>query len=127
MIRSRKNILLVDDSRIQQKMLRSLLEREGYKLFVSETVSEGLKILGTEDVGIVLVDFYLAGINNGTALVNKIRKYGVDVEIYAISGSEDSSRELLEAGCNGILSKDPSEIRKFIISITGGAGSLPPG
>ncbi len=118
MIRSRNSILLVDDSKIQQKILRSLLEKEGYKLFVSDTVSEGLMILGSEGVGIVLVDFYLAGINNGTAMVNKIRKYGVDVEIYAVSGSEENSRELLDAGCDGVLPKDPKVIRNFILSVT---------
>lgn len=118
MVRSRKSILLVDDSKIQQKILRSLLEKEGFKFFVSDTVSEGLRILGSEDVGIVLVDFFLAGINNGTAMVNKIRKYGVEVEIYAVSGSEENSRELLDAGCDGVLTKEPAVIRNFILSIT---------
>lgn len=118
-MRSRNNILLVDDSKIQQKILKSLLDKEGFTLFISETVSGGLKILGSENIGVVLVDFFLAGINDGTALVNKIRKYKVDVRIYAISGSEDNSRELLAAGCDGILSKDPAEIRDFLVSYRG--------
>jgi CheY-like chemotaxis protein len=112
-----KNILLVDDSKIQQKMLKSLLEKEGYKLFISDTVSEGLKIIGTEIIDLVLIDFYLAGINDGTALVKKVRKYGFDIPVYAISGSEENSRGLLASGCNGVLSKDPAEIKKFILSL----------
>ncbi|HOP62657.1 MAG TPA: response regulator [Spirochaetota bacterium] len=115
----RKNILLVDDSKVQQKILKSLLEKEGYTLFISENVSGGLRIIGTEDIGLVLIDFYLAGINDGTALVNKIRKYGVDIPVYAISASEENSRELLAAGCDGVLSKDPQEIKKFILSLDG--------
>ena len=112
-----KNILLVDDSKIQQKMLKSLLEKEGYTLFIADKVSEGLKIIGTVEISLVLIDFYLAGINDGTALVNKLRKYGFNVPVYAVSGSEENSRELLAAGCNGVLTKDPAEIRNFIISL----------
>jgi len=112
-----KNILLVDDSKIQQKMLESLLEKEGYALFIADKVSEGLKIIGSEKIDLVLIDFYLAGINDGTALVNKVRKYGFNTPVYAISGSEDNSRELLASGCNGVLSKDPLEIKNFILSL----------
>ncbi len=112
-----RNILLVDDSKIQQKILKSLLEKEGYTLFISDTVSEGLKIIGTEIIDLVLIDFYLAGINDGTALVKKVRKYGFDIPVYAISGSEENSRDLLAAGSNGVLSKDPAEIRNFILSL----------
>lgn len=114
MERDKTKILIVDDSRIEQTLLKSALAKSGFKLFFAETVSEALKLLGTENIGIVLVDFFLAGINDGTALVNKIRKYRVDVKIYAISGSEETSNALLEAGCDGILQKDPLLIRKFL-------------
>lgn len=120
---SLKNILLVDDSKIQQKMLKSLLEKEGYALFIAEKVSEGLRIIGSEKISLVLIDFYLAGINDGTALVNKVRKYGFDIPVYAISGSEENSRELLAAGCNGVLSKDPLEIKNFILSLRDSASA----
>lgn len=110
-----KNILVVDDSRIEQKMLKSVLEKEGFKVFQAPTVSDGFQILGSEDIGIVLVDFYLAGINTGTALVQKIRRYRVDVKIYSISSSDDSNMELLTAGCDGVIPKDPCEIRNFLL------------
>ena len=113
-MRSRQNILVVDDSKVEQKLLKSLLEKEGFNVFVAPTVSEGLFILGNNDVGIVLVDFYLAGINTGRALVDKLKKYKIDVLIYAISSSEENSRELLNAGCNGIIPKDPITIKQFI-------------
>ncbi len=116
-MRNKNKILLVDDSKIEQVMLKAILLRDGITVYVSDTVSEGLKIIGTEDVGLVLIDFYLAGINNGTALVNKIRKYGIDIPVYAISGSEDKNSELLSAGCTGVLPKDPFEIKKFILSL----------
>lgn len=122
-MRNINNILLVDDSRINQAMLKSLLGREGFNVYAADTVSEGLKIIGTEDIGIVFIDFYLAGINNGTALVSKLRKYGVDIPVYAISGSEENSRALLSAGCDGILSKDPREIKRFILSLKNGNSS----
>lgn len=116
-MRNRKNILLVDDSKIEQVMVKSILQKSGYTVFTAEKVSEGLLIIGTEDIGIVLVDFYLAGYANGAMMVSKIRKYRIDVLIYAISSSPDTSRELLESGCDGILSKNPAEIKKFLLQV----------
>ena len=113
-MKKNKNILVVDDSKILQKLLKTLLEKDGFSIFSAPTVSEGLYILGNEDIGIVLVDFYLAGINTGAAMVEKIRKYKVDVKIYSISSSYENSQELLNAGCDGILSKDPKDIQKFL-------------
>ncbi len=113
-MKNRKKILVVDDSKIEQKMLKTLLEKEGFTVYSAPTVSEGLYLLGNEDIGVVLVDFYLAGINTGAAMVHKLRRYKVDVKIYAISSSDDSSRELLDAGCDGIISKDPKLIKKFL-------------
>jgi len=125
-MRNRKNILIVDDSKIEQVMLRSKLQKEGYTVYTAETVSEGLAVLGMEDVGIVLVDFYLAGYNNGAAMVKKIRRYRVDVLIYAISSSQDTSRELLDSGCDGILSKNPSEIVEFLLGQNSSAQDISP-
>jgi CheY-like chemotaxis protein len=114
-MKNRKNILVVDDSKIEQKMLKNLLEKEGFNVFVAPTVSDGFQILGSEDIGVVLVDFYLAGINTGAAMVQKLRRYKVDVKVYSISSSDESSLELLNAGCDGIISKEPKEIRKFLV------------
>jgi CheY-like chemotaxis protein len=114
-MKNRKNILVVDDSKIEQKMLKNLLEKEGFNIFVAPTVSDGFQILGSEDIGVVLVDFYLAGINTGAAMVQKLRRYKVDVKVYSISSSDDSSLKLLNAGCDGIISKEPKEIRKFLL------------
>lgn len=113
-MKNRKKVLVVDDSKIEQKMLKTLLEKDGFTVYSAPTVSEGLYILGNEDIGVVLVDFYLAGINTGAAMVEKLRKYKVDVKIYSISSSDESSRELLNAGCDGIISKDPRVIKKFL-------------
>ncbi len=113
-MKNRKNILVVDDSKIEQKMLKTLLEKDGFKVFLAPTVSDGFQILGNEEIGVVLVDFYLAGINTGAAMVQKLRRYKVDVKIYSISSSEDTRDELLHAGCDGIISKDPHEIKKFL-------------
>lgn len=116
-MRNRNNILVVDDSKIEQVMLKSVLSKSGFTVFTAEKVTQGLLILGTEDIGIVLVDFYLAGYANGSALVAKIRKYKVDVLVYAISSSPETSMELLESGCDGIISKNPAEIKEFLLGI----------
>lgn len=109
-----KNILIVDDSRIEQKMLKASLEKDGFNVYAASSVSEGFSLAGKVHIDIILVDFYLAGINDGTALVKKLRRYGLHVKIYAISSSHESSRELLDAGCDGIISKDPGDIKKFL-------------
>jgi CheY-like chemotaxis protein len=113
-MRNRKKILVVDDSRVEQKLIQNFLEKEGFTIFIAPTVSEGLYILGNNDIGVVLVDFYLAGINTGKALVDKLKKYNIDVLIYAISSSEENNRELFDAGCNGIIPKDPKKIQQFL-------------
>ncbi len=113
MERKRKNILIVDDSRVKQYLIKSLLEKKGYSVHCADTVSSASKIIGTMDIGTVLVDFTLAGYNNGIVLVKKIKHYNVNVNIYAISSTAEYNEQLLAAGCNGIISNDVAAIKNF--------------
>lgn len=112
-MRKKNSILVVDDSKVDQKLFKTFLEKEDYNVFTASTVSEGLFLLGNDDIGIALVDFDLAGLNTGKALVEKLKKYKVDVTIYAISYSEENSIELLNCGCNGIIPKNSKLLNSF--------------
>ncbi|HPS58856.1 MAG TPA: response regulator [Spirochaetota bacterium] len=95
-MRNRKNILIVDDSKIEQAILKSALQKSGFNVFKAEKVSDASAIIGMQNAGIVLVDFYRAGFGKGSDLVSKIRKYNVDVLVYAISSSPDTNKKLLD-------------------------------
>jgi CheY-like chemotaxis protein len=116
-MRDRKNILIVDDSRVVCKIIESFLTKNSYKVEVASSVSEASRVIGHTDVGVVLIDYELSGINEGSVLIEKIKKYGFDLKIFAISSSDSSNEKMRNSGADGFLSKDPKLILKTLNSI----------
>lgn len=73
MIFKDKSILVIDDEDKLRSLLSRILGLEGYRVLQSATAKEGLKILETEDIQVVLCDVKLPDIN-GIELTEKIKK-----------------------------------------------------
>jgi two-component system NtrC family response regulator len=73
-------VLIIDDEKKLCGLLARIIELEGFKVFQAFTGKEGLKILKTEDVLVVLSDVKLPDYN-GVELVSEIKKVNPVIEV----------------------------------------------
>ena len=80
-----RRVIVVDDEKNIRRMLRMVLEGEGYTVEVLESAEELLPRLGQGRVDVVMLDVRLPGMDGLTAL-EKIRAEHNDVNVIMISG-----------------------------------------
>jgi sigma-B regulation protein RsbU (phosphoserine phosphatase) len=113
---SRRAILVVDDSRVQRRILTASLRRWGYDVIEADSGGEALAVLKERQIDIVLSDWMMPGMD-GPDLCRAFRNlqrdhYGYFILLTSKSGKEDVARGL-DVGADDFLSKpvSPSELR----------------
>ena len=81
-------ILVVDDQDETLLSLRSLLERDGYRVLTASCGDDALTVLKENEVHLLLVDYFMPRMN-GAQLVREIRAFDPYVQI------------ILQTGCSG--------------------------
>lgn len=76
----RDSVLIIDDEKKLCSLLARIIELEGFKVFQTHTAKEGLKVLKTEDILVVMSDVKLPDYN-GVELVKEIKKLKPAVEV----------------------------------------------
>ncbi len=77
-----KKILIVDDSRSMQSILRDMLEKDGYtNIFVASSGSEAVDIAKRETPALILLDIIMAGTNG----MEVLRTLGQTLPIIVVS------------------------------------------
>ena len=112
-----ERILIVDDERAFAKMLRAMLENEGY---VVETCHDGeaaLDLLARERFDLVLSDIKMPKIG-GLELLRALEENGVDTTVVVMSayGSVDTAIEAMKLGAYDYVSK-PFKKDEVILTI----------
>ena len=79
------SILIIDDEIQIRKMLRQILEKEGYKIFTASNGQEGLKIFKNNPTDLVITDLIMPE-KEGIELILELRRDYPDTKIIAISG-----------------------------------------
>jgi two-component system nitrogen regulation response regulator NtrX len=79
------SILIIDDEPGIRRTLSSILEDEGYTVYVAEDAVLGLEILGEKPVNLVFLDVLLPRLG-GIEALERIRKNWPGVEVVVISG-----------------------------------------
>jgi DNA-binding response OmpR family regulator len=64
-------ILCVDDEENQLALRKLMLERAGYRVLTAESPAEAIALFGSDTVDLVIVDYYMPGMN-GLALAREI-------------------------------------------------------
>ncbi|MBA3718587.1 MAG: response regulator [Actinobacteria bacterium] len=82
-------VLIVDDERLIQQLLSSVLEREGHSATVAGSVPEARGHLEKDDFDLVVCDVDMPG-ESGFDLVRSMRSRGSDTPIVMMSGIEDA-------------------------------------
>lgn len=98
-----KKILIVDDNRLSREVYREALEKEGYKIVLAADGKEGLDIVNTEKVDLILLDLVMPGID-GYGFLNIIKSQPTTkyLPVIVLTGRE-SEEEIAEARKLGAL------------------------
>ncbi|TAF09151.1 MAG: response regulator [Flavobacteriia bacterium] len=101
-----KNILLVEDNKINQMITQKMLERKGISCVIIDNGEEAIENVKTNNYDLILMDVHLPGIN-GTEATTEIRKFNNTVPIIALTAiSLNENREmLLSYGMNEVITK----------------------
>lgn len=84
-LRAINRILVIDDEDPFRKMLRSMLENEGYKVFEASCGEEGCRIYSNQVVDLVITDIVMNGIS-GIETALEIKENYPDARFIVISG-----------------------------------------
>ena len=112
-----KQILLVEDNKINQMVIRKMLENKKMICSVAETGEEGVELAKNKNYDLILMDIHLPGISGTTATEN-IRIFDKETPIVALTAiSLDENREmLLSFGMNEVITKpfNPEDFYRVI-------------
>ena len=109
-----KNILIVEDNKINQMITKRMLENRGLKCKILDNGEDCVTLLKSEhDFDLILMDVHLPGIN-GTIATQQIREFNKTIPIIALTAiSLNENREMLISyGMTDVLTK-PFEPKKF--------------
>lgn len=114
-----KRILVVDDSRIIIKVLRNILEAEGYLVITAFNGLEALRVAIQEKPDLIITD-YLMPEMDGVALTKKLKsqlstRY-IPIIMLTAKSEMDSEVKGIEAGADDYLTK-PVNPKRFLLRV----------
>lgn len=98
-----KRILVVDDDPAIRRIMRAMLATRGYEVGEAESGEDALKLIGSENYDLVLVDINLPGIS-GFEVCREVR-INSEMIIVLMSSGEENRNKALRAGANDYLRK----------------------
>ena len=107
-------LLIVDDETRILSALRRTLRREGYEILTAESVSEGLRILGSREVDLVLTDQKMPGMSGLEFLAQVADRYPSVARLLITGWPEEIPRDQIELlGIRALIPKpwDDQELR----------------
>ncbi|MBI5634343.1 MAG: response regulator [Nitrospirae bacterium] len=116
---SGKLILVIEDNEKNMKLMRDLLQYEGYEILEADTAEEGLRLAGEYLPALTLMDIGLPGMNGFEAL-KRLRASsataGIPVIAVTASVMTQDHQKITEAGFDGHQRK-PINIDEFLEAV----------
>ena len=107
-ITDRPCILIVDDERINQTLLKGILSRNGYELLLASSGEEALAILQQTTPDLVLLDVIMSPLS-GFDVLRSIRETHRDTELPVVMVTAEADRQIIidafREGANDYLTK----------------------
>lgn len=119
---ARRTILVVDDFDDTRLLLRTWLERKGFRVVEAENGNQAVAKAEDERPDLIIMDVEMPEMD-GLAATRKIRKLkqleGVPVLAVSAYGADQYRLEALAAGCNEYVSTpfEPDDLEKLIRSL----------
>ena len=100
---TQQTVLLVDHDTNMMKAVTKVLEAESYRILTATNAREGLDLLALHDVGVVLSDYLMPGIN-GTDFLERVRRLFPQTIRIMLSGQTEM-KSLIDAVNAGAIYK----------------------
>jgi len=112
------NILVVDDDESQTRLLKTVLEADGWRVLTAHSGPQTIALLDSgEEADVILTDLLMPGMDGRDVLEAVLeRRPEVPVIIMTAHGSVDSAVELLHAGAHHYLEK-PTKLPELRIAV----------
>jgi len=112
-------LLLVDDSALARRSLRTILESDGFDVVEAEDGMTALERYFLEKPDVVLLDLVMKGMY-GLEVLTKLRQLDPSARVVVVSADvQESSHELVEqAGASGFVNK-PVDKRRVLEVVRG--------
>jgi CheY-like chemotaxis protein len=114
---AKRKIILVDDSVVNRKYLREMLESSGYDVIEATKGVEALEIIASEKPDAMILDLLMPGITGLETLISiRARGFTFPIIIHTADYKEDVKRQCMEAGATAFIYKPakPSQILNVI-------------
>ncbi len=112
-----RNILVVEDNKINQMITRKILEKNEMKCDVADNGEIAIEKVRFETYDLVLMDIHMPGIS-GIEATQKIREFNKDLPILALTAVtiDENIDDFYLAGFNDIIPK-PYKVEEFFFKI----------
>jgi DNA-binding NtrC family response regulator len=99
-------VLIIDDEAAIRETLQILLEEDGYEVINAQDGEEGLHLLDSQVVDLVLLDFQLPD-RNGLEILQEIRERDQEMPVIMLTahGSPETERSAMELGAANFIAK----------------------
>lgn len=118
---SGKLILVIEDNEKNMKLVRDLLQYEGYETMETDTAEEGLRLAGEYLPALILMDIGLPGMNGFEALKRlRASSATASIPVIAVTASvmTHDQQKIMAAGFDG-YQKKPIDIDEFSEAVRG--------
>ena len=115
-----KTILVVEDNKLNMKLVRGLIKIGKYRMLEAMDAESGIKLIREERPDLVLMDIQLPGMDGLSATeVIKADPDLKDIPIVALTSyaMQGDKEKALAAGCSGYIAK-PIDTRQFLETVS---------
>ena len=115
-----KHILIIDDEISIRETLAGILDDEGFSSIAASSAEEGLELLESMNIDLVLLDIWLGDGMDGMAALEKMReRYNMPVIMISGHGTIETAVQATRKGAFDFIEK-PLSYDKIILAITNG-------
>ena len=114
-----KTILVIEDNKLNMKLVRSLLAIGKYRALEAEDAERGSQLAREKHPDLILMDIQLPGMDGLTAIrILKTDSAVKDIAIVALTSHamDGDDKKALDAGCDGYVTK-PIDTKNFLDTI----------
>ena len=121
-IDSRRTILIADDFDDTRLLMRTWLERRGFRVLEAENGNKAVEAAESEHPDLIIMDLEMPELD-GLSATRRIRKVaglaGVPIVAVSAYGAEQFRDKALDAGCNEYVSTpfEPADLERIISSL----------
>ncbi len=112
-----RNILIVEDNKINQMITKKILEKNKMKCMVADNGMDAIKLVKEHTFDVILMDIHMPGIS-GIQATQKIREFDKQIPIIALTAVtiDENLDDFYRAGFNEIIPK-PFKTEEFFEKI----------